>query len=266
MPRPPSAARRPFTLIEMLVVIAIISILAAMLSPSLRKSLDRARDIACMSNLRQIGIGHGIYAGDYNGRLPPTGIVGSGAAYNFNIGKGIGWDDALWESLSNTPRGDYNVGPSGRGLEIYQCPVDRAVNIGAPPSWGTATRPAAFQSYMAVVNSDIASCTRFPRVDASNLIVWDGGDGGTKLSRGSPSKVVRLVDQHWWRVQGESAAQYWYELHMGSWQTNWHSYHDGSTRTSALFFDGRAAPLDTGVIGLADLYKGRDVYTHYTIR
>ena len=241
-------SRRSFTLIEMLVVIAIIAILAAMLSPALRKALDRAQDLACLNNLHQIGIAHGIYAGDFKGLLPR--ISTSGEDKFFNDGRGYGWDQP----------------PRGRGLEIYQCPVDRAVNIGAPPSWGTATRPAAFQSYMAVVNSDIASCTRFPRVDASNLIVWDGGDGGTKLSRGSPSKVVRLVDQHWWRVQGESAAQYWYELHMGSWQTNWHSYHDGSTRTSALFFDGRAAPLDTGVIGLADLYKGRDVYTHYTIR
>lgn len=64
--------RRAFTLIELLVVIAIIAILAAILFPVFAQAREKARQTACLSNLKQIGLALSMYQSDYDSMYPPS--------------------------------------------------------------------------------------------------------------------------------------------------------------------------------------------------
>ncbi len=78
----PQGSRAAFTLIELLVVIAIIAILAAILFPVFAQAREKARQTACLSNTKQLGMGIMQYVQDYDETLPIGGHGAPGVAAN----------------------------------------------------------------------------------------------------------------------------------------------------------------------------------------
>jgi prepilin-type N-terminal cleavage/methylation domain-containing protein/prepilin-type processing-associated H-X9-DG protein len=81
--RAQSSRRHAFTLIELLCVISIIAILAALLLPVVAQGKLRARQIQCVNNLRQQGIAFQEFAHDHNGDFPMRVSVGQGGALEY---------------------------------------------------------------------------------------------------------------------------------------------------------------------------------------
>ena len=118
-----TAGKRAFTLIELLVVIAIIAILAAILFPVFAQARAKARQAACQSNMKQIGLGILQYAQDYDETLPPASF--KNAAYV------TGWD------LMSAPYMGTGVRRGG-APGIFQCPNDSV------PRRGTGESPRTY--------------------------------------------------------------------------------------------------------------------------
>lgn len=106
--------KRGFTLIELLVVIAIIAILAAILFPVFARAREKARQTACLSNMKQLGLGFMMYSQDYDETFP--GI-------RFGDGPGQSWPWAVWQgSIDWMGVFTHAVQPYIKNRGIFQCP------------------------------------------------------------------------------------------------------------------------------------------------
>lgn len=104
-----------FTLIELLAVVAIVMLLLSLLAPALSKSRDRAMQVVCMSNVRQVmgAIIH--HTGDSNGHLTSP---------NWGTHLQQGWltYDNRWTSPDQVSSGQ--LFPYVNSVNVYRCPAD----------------------------------------------------------------------------------------------------------------------------------------------
>ena len=163
-----------FTLIELLIVIAIIAILAAMLLPALGKAREKTYTISCLGRLNQWGKGLAMYDNDYN-ELPfcyckPTGATST-----------LRWHDSLiTDYLHISVKGRpylKNIGPDSSKWKIYRCPA--AIKVEG--------------AYMNEEADWTANTSIFPRINGA----VDNAATRTPLKRlVIPSKTFLLLECH----------------------------------------------------------------------
>jgi prepilin-type N-terminal cleavage/methylation domain-containing protein/prepilin-type processing-associated H-X9-DG protein len=125
-----SVSRRAFTLVELLVVIALIAALAAMLFPALNRAKEKAQGIQCVSNSRQLAFAWFLYSDDHNGRLAYNlGAPGGGKNpamktnanwVDNNLTWGLETDNTNTATLTEAGLGSY----TSKNALIYRCPAD----------------------------------------------------------------------------------------------------------------------------------------------
>jgi prepilin-type N-terminal cleavage/methylation domain-containing protein len=181
-----------FTLIEILIVIAIIAILAALLLPALSTAKAKGLRISCMNNLRQLGVGCQVYAADNDGRL----VENWPYALQPNLETNCWMHGNMRRASDATNQGLLRTGklfPYANNPNSYHCPADRSTGDGVVNASGGSSAPRG-RSYS--MNSWIGS--RYMEMERPNFnqrpyrtFVRD-----SELNAATPANLFVIADEH----------------------------------------------------------------------
>ena len=172
--------RRAFTLLELLVVVAIIGVLVALLSPAIEKSVERSRLAVCGENLHVLATGMHMYASEFNdalvvGPASPSGVDPT-RPYN-RLG-----DVVAWIGASSQPNG---LGILNKGwvtnAKAFLCPFNDDPAFG--PTFLKNMGTAGVDAY----SSYIVSANWIRRMARGGWAIWEA------MMRGSRRRLWRWI-------------------------------------------------------------------------
>ena len=180
-----------FTLVDLLVVIAIIALLVAMLLPALAKAKEKSRTALCTGNLRQWGLAFRMYADDNDDFLPRRG---QGVQALFQIDRPTDWFNALppyFGCLSFQQLVVNSNQPAANSQSVFICPT-------AKEAGGTYFLPYAMNMNLSPWNLPAAS--RFNEVVQPSCVVAMGEAPGPYASTFPSTRAYSVVARHSARV------------------------------------------------------------------
>jgi prepilin-type N-terminal cleavage/methylation domain-containing protein/prepilin-type processing-associated H-X9-DG protein len=119
--------RLGFTIVEILVVVAILSLLTALLLPVFARGVDAAKQSKCLTNLKQIGLSYSLYSSDYDDLTP---YAKDNLAWGYE-GYEVGLTKMVWDDL---PTFTEALFPYSKNLSIFHCPSDHVGTYDLPRS------------------------------------------------------------------------------------------------------------------------------------
>ena len=186
--RAATAPHRGFTLIELLVVIAIIAILAAILFPVFAQARDKARQTACLSNMKQIGSAVAMYTQDYDEMMPTFYLWYYGPA---NTTRAYG----MYEGMA----------PYVKNVDVYVCPSFKFNSTQYRP--GMPNPSGFFGRTFTASYTGILSLSHFNNA-AGATSVWRYNGNGVKLGEvPHPVDTVVMVESNHMLVDNNGTAQ-----------------------------------------------------------
>jgi prepilin-type N-terminal cleavage/methylation domain-containing protein/prepilin-type processing-associated H-X9-DG protein len=243
----PAGRRSGFTLIELLVVIALIAILAAILFPVFARAREQARKTACLSNMKQIGLGLNMYVEDYdevepyreNDDSPAPGVSGLPGAETETLSGPYGPTQTVvttWKS---------NLQPYIKNYDVFRCPSNQTATVGQNatqwPSGNGVVNPRYAAGYEMYLPNFTNSCCGVAANFFPNGNAWPQPLAGLPY----PAQELVIVESHYlwkdigpWQAYCEPSGPTC-DSNSVAGPSSWSSGH-AKKASNIVYFDGHA--------------------------
>ena len=225
-----------FTLVELLAVVAVVMVLAAMLLPALARAKGTTQSRVCLSNLRQLTLACLVYAGDHGDALPYN-MGEDEIRRRVARGEYWNWSSSImsWEAdPQNIDTGlvtQGGLGPyAGRAARIYRCPSDTVVSdLQARAGWSERARSIS-------MNAMAGDAGEYSRLG------WNTNNPNYRQfflleSIPRPAGIFLFIEEH---PDSINDGYFLNRPESGEWTDLPASYHQGAANLS--YADGHVAP------------------------